>query len=178
VDDFMGTGTSFLRKDGIDWTGKMIRFRKSLKSANPTEFLLEGWILHVHHYLCGPDAGNVKVREEEARAEHRDDWFNEVRMTFGMLLQGTLKVSTERDPEFSRIAKNYYNSSIETIHTDKGGVKRIDFGYGGCALPLVLEHNTPNNSMALLWAECEEAASEPKQPEMRPLFYRRERHTR
>ncbi len=72
----------------------------------------------------------------------------------------------------------HYNSSIQDEHTVKGGVERLDFGYGGCALPLVLDHNTPNNSVALLWAECEAREKEGlKEPEMRALFRRRVRHS-
>lgn len=44
---------------------------------------------------------------------------------------------------------------LRTTHTDVGGVEHLGLGYGGCALPLVLDHNTPNNSVALLWAETE-----------------------
>jgi hypothetical protein len=29
----------------------------------------------------------------------------------------------------------------------------MKYGYANCALPLVLEHNTPNNSISLLWAD-------------------------
>ena len=55
----------------------------------------------------------------------------------------------------------------------------MKLGYGGCALPLILDHNTPNNSMPLLWAET---VGSPKVdgmaavPAMRPLFRRRQRH--
>ena len=54
----------------------------------------------------------------------------------------------------------------------------LGLGYGGCALPLVLAHNTPNNAVALLWAETRGEAREDGQPAsaMRPLFRRRQRH--
>lgn len=66
---------------------------------------------------------------------------------------------------------------IQTKHTDVGGVNHIGLGYGGCALPLVLEHNTPNNSVALLWAETDGGSRDgARAPAMRPLFRRRQRH--
>ena len=43
----------------------------------------------------------------------------------------------------------------------------------GCALPVVLEHNTPNNSIPLLWAET---AGADGAHAMEPLFFRRDRH--
>ena len=56
----------------------------------------------------------------------------------------------------------------------KKGGKDAHFGFGECGLPLVLDHNTPNNSLALLWAETPGDGG--KHP-MRPLFRRRQRHS-
>jgi hypothetical protein len=47
-------------------------------------------------------------------------------------------------------------------------------GYKECALPLILEHNTPNNSISLLWAETTGAHGAHA---MRPLFRRVTRHS-
>ena len=33
------------------------------------------------------------------------------------------------------------------------GSQDVIHGYGGISLPLILAHNTPNNSVYLLWAE-------------------------
>lgn len=57
-------------------------------------------------------------------------------------------------------------------HCREAGMATMCYGYGGCALPLVLEHNTPNNSVPLIWSETGPAAD----PRMRPLFQRRDRH--
>ena len=64
----------------------------------------------------------------------------------------------ESHDEFIKLTLTYYNPAIRTKHTDIGGVTHLGLGYGGCALPLVLEHNTPNNSIALLWAETDSSA--------------------
>ena len=57
-------------------------------------------------------------------------------------------------------------------HCREAGMATMCYGYGGCALPLVLEHNTPNNSVPLIWSETGPATN----PRMRPLFQRRDRH--
>jgi hypothetical protein len=49
----------------------------------------------------------------------------------------------------------------------------MKLGYANCALPVVLEHNTPNNSFPLLWAETARANGAHA---MEPLFFRRDRH--
>ena len=51
---------------------------------------------------------------------------------------------------------------------EKGGTDDSKYGFAACGLPLVLHHNTPNNSIALLWS-YEDA-------EYRGLFPRIQRH--
>jgi hypothetical protein len=77
------------------------------------------------------------------------------------------------------LTQKYYNPKIQTKHTLVGGVKHLGLGYGACGLPLILHHNTPNNSLALLWAEAASGEDDADQRlrEMRPLFRRRQRHT-
>jgi hypothetical protein len=83
----------------------------------------------------------------------------------------------ERYEDFIALTNTYYDPKIETKHTGVGGVTHLGLGYGGCALPLVLDHNTPNNAIALLWAETDGGDRNGLQvPPMRPLFRRRQRH--
>jgi hypothetical protein len=72
---------------------------------------------------------------------------------------------------FLALCDKYYDVDVETKSTRVGGcdMKR---GFAGGALPVVLEHNTPNNSLTLLWAET----AGRKGHTMRPLFRRRQRH--
>ncbi len=44
----------------------------------------------------------------------------------------------------------YYDHEIFDRHFEKGMTQDARYGYAGCGLPLVLHHNTPNNSIALL----------------------------
>jgi hypothetical protein len=61
------------------------------------------------------------------------------------------------------LCEKYYDPSLADEHT--GSIK---YGYDGCGLPLVLHHNTPNNSPYLLWSRKLAHA----------LFVRYERHGR
>jgi hypothetical protein len=72
-----------------------------------------------------------------------------------------------------KLVGTYYDDAIETKHTKVGGAD-ARLGFGRCALPLVLEHNTPNNSLAILWADTKGG---PGKHAMRPLFRRRQRHS-
>jgi hypothetical protein len=83
-----------------------------------------------------------------------------------------LPVDPGRHAGFLELVRDYYDDSIETKHMKLGG-EDARLGFGQCALPLILEHNTPNNSLALLWAETE---GKDGKHAMRPLFRRRQRH--
>jgi hypothetical protein len=64
------------------------------------------------------------------------------------------------------------------VHHYVGPAAAAESIVGGCGLPLVLDHNTPNNSVALLWAETDGGDRDgAKVPAMRPLFRRRQRHS-
>ncbi|MBZ9603307.1 phosphoribosyltransferase-like protein [Phyllobacterium chamaecytisi] len=186
IDDFVGTGTSFHRwnEDKSKWSGKLQRFKESLESAVKLigeHVCAPGWVLCIHHYIA-TDAG-AKAMEDRVNGalEHlqTNGWAKEIRFTYGSKLPAELPIyTTQRFADFIALTNKYYDPAIETKHTAIGGVPHIGLGYGGCALPVVLDHNTPNNSVALLWAETEGGERDgEKAPAMRPLFRRRQRHS-
>lgn len=186
IDDFTATGTSFLRFDEEkkDWKGKLIRFRNSVEDANTAlvddSLFEDDWELCVHHYVASRAAVDaIKERLEKAKdnGTFGENWAREY-ISFGMVLPPDLPINADHDhDEFIKLTKIYYDPRLGTKHTDIGGVPHLGLGYGGCALPLVLEHNTPNNAVALLWAETDGGIRDGVHaPAMRPLFRRRERH--
>lgn len=178
VDDFIGTGTSFLRLDNEkEWKGKLIRFKDSMDGANkelgPDKLFEDEWELCIHHYLATSTAVEAIRSRLQDYIKSIKGW-GDVHTTFGLELPHDLPIKPgPRYDDFIRLTQCYYDPAIETKHTDVGGECHLGLGYGGCALPLVLEHNTPNNSIALLWAESDGVGGAPA---MRPLFRRRERH--
>jgi len=177
VDDFMGSGSSFLRWDAEKkkWTGKLTKFLTSLGENQGV--VSANWKLCVHHYLASEQArDDVPKVVEKAKDDLQLASMPEI--TFGMVIPRRSNIDPATDAAIVELTKRYYNPSIQTVHTDKGGEKHLGLGYAGCALPLVLDHNTPNNSLAILWAECEaRVVAGVQQPEMRPLFRRRQRHS-
>lgn len=175
LDDFTASGATLVRKDPEEdaWDGKLVRFEEDVRPYLPTHFTSD-WTLGVHHYVGSHEAThNIREREASIRVERAEaDWFaRPVEFTFGTSLPATLKLDSSRDTEFLHLVDNYYDPSIETKHTEVGG-DSVARGFGDCALPLVLDHNTPNNSVALLWAESGGVTGH----RMRPLFRRRQRH--
>ncbi len=188
IDDFTATGTSFLRpnKEKTEWKGKLIRFRKSVESATTVlgsgKLFEDDWELCIHHYVASQvaaDAIKERLRNAKANDAFPEDWAQNMYPSFGMILPNDLPINAipERHDDFIGLTKLYYDPKIRTKHTDIGGVTHLGLGYGGSGLPLVLAHNTPNNAVALLWAETEGGdRNGVHAPAMRPLFRRRQRH--
>jgi hypothetical protein len=70
------------------------------------------------------------------------------------------------DSELDQLIQNVYDPIIDDKHMKKGGSDGR-YGFADCGLPVVLAHNTPNNSIALLWADTDR---------VRALFPRVTRH--
>lgn len=90
--------------------------------------------------------------------------FADMRILPSAVLKDSVRIISDQDP-IGALCDEYYATDIEDEHT--GPVK---FGFDNCGLPLVLHHNTPNNSIYLLWAR--------KHTGFTPLFVRYERHGR
>lgn len=179
LDDFSASCTTLLRKkEEGGWTGKLARFWRSMqiarKELGETFPIVDQPMVYVHHYLATSNAMNsIHTRNGEASKQRGDDWFKHVYFSTGMELDASCKLERPADAAFLDIAEKYYDSALENEHTRKSGVDHMKHGYGGGALPLVLEHNTPNNAISLLWAETH---GENGAHAMRPLFRRRSRH--
>lgn len=175
VDDFTGSGKSLLRFEDGKWKGKLERFWEDVMAGDVSNTHFEnGWNLIVHHYVATAQAieavqANNKQRATDTDAGH---WFEQVQFTWGLCLPPDIKETPSSSPDFSKLIQEYYDDSIETRHMKVGGDDGR-WGFGKCGLPLVMEHNTPNNSIALLWAETD--GNDGKHA-MRPLFRRRQRH--
>lgn len=177
VDDFTASGTTLLRteeKDGsVEWKGKLPRFFEDASAVINSHFE-DDWTLCVHHYISSQQADNtIRQRNEQVKREKDDgQWFAQVEFSYGMLLPEEMRISSHTHPDFAQLVNDYYDDVIETKHMKLGG-DDARFGFGNCGLPLILEHNTPNNSLAILWAET--PGGDGKHA-MRPLFRRRQRH--
>lgn len=167
VDDFSGSGSSLLRFEDGKWKGKIAKFYKA-NVRRIGSHLTKDCLLHVHHHLASHQA-KCQIGEDLARfASENADFRYE--STFSYVLPKEIVINeVDRDPKLVALLTSWYDAGIEDDHTGKD----IWFGYKQCGLPLVLEHNTPNNSVALVWATSKSEANK----RMKPLFARRKRHS-
>lgn len=180
IDDFMGTGSTFLRTEKEEWKGKLTKFIESVsKAENDLEESLfeDECLLGVHHYISTEMAAN----STKNKLKNFESWNGKIQISESMVLPNEISVNgkNKMDSTILELTEKYYDHILFDENTKKGGSSHMQLGYGGCALPLVFEHNTPNNSIALLWAETDgESSYLGSDPHpMRSLFRRRSRHS-
>lgn len=167
IDDFAGSGSSFVKKKETgEWSGKINRF---VKAASGKTVLVDQCLIHVHHHLMSKKAiehidGHMKV----FTAEHPQ--ISSLTTCSYQLPEVVVISDIYENSDLVSQIKVCYDSGICDEHTGND----IWYGYKSCGLPLVLEHNTPNNSIALLWAS---SSDDTKEHRMRSLFPRRKRHS-
>jgi hypothetical protein len=89
--------------------------------------------------------------------------FDQMQIRPAATIDGNVAI-VDRTSPIGRLCEKYYLDELADEHT--GNVR---FGYDQCGLPLVLHHNTPNNSIYPLWN---------RRAHRSPLFVRYERHGR
>lgn len=184
VDDFTGSGTSFLRqREDKTWTGKLWRFAEGLATAKAqlgNDFpLSKDFSLHIHHYISSYQANqtiNERLLAISADLSGKGEWFASIELSEGLLLPDTIKLTEGSDPAMWELCDRYYDHGLYLQlkeHFEEAGQTHIRHGYGDSALPVVLEHNCPNNAITLIWSETDGTSGHA----MRPLFPRRHRHS-
>lgn len=192
IDDFAASGTTFIRFPDGNPKGKLYKFEKIVQDAKERlqgDFpLADSYTLHIHHYVSTKQAHDaLEERVAEANQKLKNKSFGNALITEGMLLPNDLRVATINKntraatptrptdaPILDLCTRCYDHELFKRLekHCKEAGQTDMKYGYADCALPLVLEHNTPNNTIPILWAETEGKLGE----SMLPLFFRRDRH--
>jgi len=157
LDDFSASGTSYLKmatEKGIQkLKGKIAAFYKSIYENDEFKnvFDLSQLKVYVIIYLCTEQAKN-QIESNFAALEN--EFNSKPELVCLHLIPNSDKLNEIEDEKIMALCKKdiYYDAEeLEDEHTKKGGAN-VKLGFGGCALPVVLVHNTPNNSVPLLWS--------------------------
>lgn len=151
LDDFSGSGISYLREESGKFVGKIAKFHEAL-TCPKNDFAPLADLGDVHVCLVLYIATtHAKERLEDLGKK----LFGNIPFTVFVthLLDNTHKLDSSSDPNVLKVLKNHYDSKIESRHYLKGKHDYPYLGFDECGLPLILFHNTPNNSLPLLWFE-------------------------
>ncbi|WP_067851611.1 hypothetical protein [Mycolicibacterium wolinskyi] len=168
VDDFYGSGTSLLKRV-VDnpkrpvagkigkFCGKFVRSMADTPAAQ--QLFADDFSATILLYAASEQAvTHIRTTLQEVGLSH---WELVVMQTISASCRVT-------DPTLIEDCRWFWDPVLEDDH--KGN---SHLGYKDCALPLVLHHNAPNNSVCPLWAD---SAGRPDGKNRHALFPRYERH--
>ena len=169
LDDFSASGLSYyMPKVDKPVGGKLGSFFRAVSDPdNALHKLFD--LAHTDLYIV------LYVATEQAKTyiEKMNDevWGGDVsatRLEIVQPLPEVYRMSNGECGDLNGVIDTYYDDVIHDRHMQKGRTVDGKFGFAACGLPLVMHHNTPNNSIALLWSY--------EDTKVRGLFPRVRRH--
>lgn len=151
VDDFSASGHTYIRYDSDEkkYKGKIKKIYEQLHS---------GKIVDTSHYeifLLLYVATRKAIDHIEYWAERftSENGYKSLQVRVLCPIEYETKFSQEWSPELQALMAKpvYYDPIVFDEHFKVGGTADACLGFAGCALPIVLSHNTPNNSVYILW---------------------------
>ena len=173
IDDFTASGKSFIRFDESDgeYHGKLKRIIDELCIKGYVE--KEQKIEHLSYLLNPEQKIQIDIlfciATEKARTNIKsslDDylksvnWQNKVEFNIHIvqILEDKLSIDIKTDKELVKLLKKDEHFVEECVISKSYKVGKNDnpwLGFDECALPVVLAHNTPNNSLPIIWQDAE-----------------------
>lgn len=156
IDDFTGSGLSYIRPGN---EGKLITFiERIFEATNNDQSRIADLIdkdsfeLHVLFYLATRKSldylndGIAKWKQEKGRNFQHT-------VSAVQVFENSVSDSVANEHAFIDMVSQskYFDESIMTDSYMKGKIEKPYLGFDQCALPLILNHNTPNNSLPILW---------------------------
>jgi hypothetical protein len=176
LDDFSGSGRTYLREEPLQddpertvLAGKLASFWENLGDGKELSRVLNQENLRVLLvlYVATPQAVAQVQGLAPRLFEDRAERFEIITV---QSLPESLVIAEGSGSAIEPLIDKYFDPSVDDDEHAQVGGASVRYGFSGCGLPLVLHHNTPNNSIYLIWAE------EPSK--VRALFPRVSRHRR
>ncbi|MBK7901088.1 MAG: hypothetical protein KA603_04690 [Azonexus sp.] len=151
LDDFSGSGNTYIRYDS-----EKRAFKGKIKKI--FERLHRGDLVDPSHY----EVFLLLYTATRQAIDHIEYWSERFTSEKGykplqvrVLCPIEQEISLKREPDLKIRAllekADYYDARATDKHIEVGGTSDARMGFAGCALPVVLSHNSPNNSIYILW---------------------------
>lgn len=154
IDDFTASGTSYFRLEGENKKGKIFKAIDAMYSEKSELYNLvdhsEPIDIRIIFYIATEESvNNLRKQITKWKSESSRDFNLSIEVV--QYINERVKINRSNDGDFITLSEKYIKPEIVNSHFEKA--KHVDYflGYNECALPLILVHNTPNNSMPLLW---------------------------
>lgn len=153
LDDFSASGLSMIRtKDEGGYGGKIVKIQELIQEK------LTGWNfidqenlkVYVILYVMTEQAKEHIMKMCDKLCLH--NW--QIKCVIP-LREDSIFGKKQNDCAIKEMVDKYYDADIMDEHLRVGGTEDVRLGFAACGLPLILSHNTPNDSLFLLWSYSE-----------------------
>ena len=154
LDDFSASGLSYIRKDEKSdaWAGKIPKIIDELTRDDGLGQSIAGDSVRVLVVLYLASSQAIDHIEQSLQNISFKKGSIELKVVFELGHASRLNPGNET-ALFRLLSKDeYFDERADDEHA-KVGKSSMRFGFADGRLPLVLSHNTPNNSIYVLWAE-------------------------
>ena len=151
MDDFSGSGNTYIRFDS-----EKGKFKGKIKKIY--ERLHQGDLIDTAHYevflllyvATRQAIDHIEYWSERFTSENN---YKPLQVRVLCVIEPEVGLTQGIPIELKSILTNpkYYDPVAFDEHIEVGGTTTAQLGFAGCALPVVLSHNTPNNSVYVLW---------------------------
>lgn len=164
LDDFSASGLSMLRNENGLFKGKLEKIQSRFKDQLSCIVDHTGCDVYSIIYVMTVQAKQhlEKAIEDFWKMSNSRCYINPV-----MVLNNECRFGIPEDTEMESLVEKYYDEQIFDDHLKIGGTNDAKLGFAGCGLPVILSHNTPNDSLFIFWSYSEK---------FRGLFPRTPRH--
>src|SRR5262249_35115715 len=149
--DFSGSGNTYIRFDN-----KQDQYKGKIKKVY--DRLHRGDLVDTSHYevfLLLYVATRKAIDHIEYWAERftSEKGYKPLQVRVLCPIEYDVAVTRSWSSELRALLNNpaYYDEKASDKHIAVGGTADARLGFAECALPVVLSHNTPNNSVYILW---------------------------
>lgn len=150
LDDFSGSGNTYIRYDSEtkSYGGKLQKIYEQLhqrRLIDPAHYE----VFLVLYVATRQAIDHIEYWSERFTSERG---FKPLQLRVLCKLERNLALTASTTPSISDLLgkARYFDERANDKHMQVGGSDGR-LGFAGCALPVVLSHNTPNNSVYLLW---------------------------
>ena len=152
IDDFTASGKSYFRPN--EEKGKIWKFLEKVFADDKN-----GWTnlvdrdnldIHILFYLA-TQSGIDTIQSDIDSWKNENKIHNSIKIYAIQIIDNSVKEKVEANEGFMKLAIKYFDSNIINRHYKKGKHDNPYLGFNECGLPLILNHNTPNNSLPILW---------------------------
>jgi hypothetical protein len=151
VDDFSGSGNTYIRynESKREFEGKIPKIYDRILSDGMVDH--DFYEIHMLLYVSTRQAIDHIEYWSERFASERS--YKPLKLHVAQPIEKQWSLSTSSENELMTVLSKskYYDERAFDSNIATGGTDTARFGYANCSLPLVLAHNSPNNSVYALW---------------------------